>query len=403
MTVNRQKNHFVHTLNFFFKQHPLLVLSLTLFLLLGLILLSNYLRAPKTETTAVTDSYPLVQTYHLDTKNFTTLGKVNNEGVITVLAQQSGVVQKVNVSAGQTVYKGQQLVFLSSNYQGANAAALQAKLSQEKWLMEHANLWNNMDSSDISQTLSQRSTDRSIASTGDTLNIDNLRLSQQLSNLSAENQARAIQLGYDSAENSYKLAQINASLMRPASPVAGTVEKVYLQAGQLVSAGQSVATVRANSSQTKISVNVNANIIAYLDATQSAYLRYQDQLYPVTFESLPTVPTQGTNYSFNLLVADAELANLLPHNQYLEILLPLADHQFQLVPLSAVYQTQTNDYLYVVGQNDTGDNIAVQKDIDLEGIIGDFAIVKSGLSDNDQIILTNNLFANQKITLEKQN
>lgn len=54
--------------------------------------------------------------------------KVNQEGVVEVIAQTPGIVDEVYVFEGEQVKAGQTLAALSTNYQGGNAPGLQASL-----------------------------------------------------------------------------------------------------------------------------------------------------------------------------------------------------------------------------------------------------------------------------------
>jgi multidrug efflux pump subunit AcrA (membrane-fusion protein) len=55
--------------------------------------------------------------------------QIQKNGVVQIVAQGSGIVDKIFVSEGDTVKEGQTLVSLSTNYQGGSAPALQAQLA----------------------------------------------------------------------------------------------------------------------------------------------------------------------------------------------------------------------------------------------------------------------------------
>ncbi len=57
----------------------------------------------------------------------------HKSGVIKIVAQAPGIVSGINVYEGQEVVKGGQLLSLSSNYQGGNAAAVQAQIAKNSY------------------------------------------------------------------------------------------------------------------------------------------------------------------------------------------------------------------------------------------------------------------------------
>jgi multidrug efflux pump subunit AcrA (membrane-fusion protein) len=211
---------------------------------------------------------------------------------------------------------------------------------------------------------------------------------------------RAQQLSLDSAESNYFTAQIAASLMAPAAPLTGVVEKITVTPGQVVAAGQVIATIRAkNPSTVQLKLSVGESIISSLDPLGTNYLEYQNQLYPVTLLYLPTVPTSGNSYDL-IFTLDEAIAQTLPHGVYLPFKLALK-HQANnlLVPLNAIHQTQTGNYAYTLTYDDTLTPIAHQKTLTLGQVIGDFVTVLSGIEATESIILDNQLLDGQTVQL----
>ena len=60
-------------------------------------------------------------------------GQIEKTGVIKLLSQTSGVVQNINVTEGQRVVKGTNLMNLSTNYQGADAAGVQTAIAARQY------------------------------------------------------------------------------------------------------------------------------------------------------------------------------------------------------------------------------------------------------------------------------
>ena len=79
-------------------------------------------------------------------------GEVKKGGVIKIVAQAPGIVSAVNFVEGAYVWKGNTLINLASNYNGANAATVGRQLAG-------ATYKNTKDSYDIQKTLIQRQRD----------------------------------------------------------------------------------------------------------------------------------------------------------------------------------------------------------------------------------------------------
>ncbi len=385
------------------KKYPFVNFVGVLVLLFGLIYLSNSLRKKTVETQEIAPNIPVVKTYQPGKNQLLTSAKIINDGIIEIAAQSGGVVQKINVNEGQKVYKGQQLLSLSSNYQGANSQALQLDLTEKRWLSEHANFWDQHTGDNIRQDLSQVNTHHTITMSGSEYTTYNARQNQLISDLNFSMGDRNQQLSLDNAEMNLKLAQISASLMRPATPMAGVVEKIKVKNGQLINPGQVVAVVRSNQDKIKLELNISDKMLKYVDFDSQAYFEFQAQKYPASFAFLPSTPDQGSSYKLTLTPADAvEMVADLPHGTFVNLSLPLKNNaQSFLIPLNAVYQTQNSNYVFILAQNETGEMIAAQKNISLGPVIGDLVVVEGGLSTTDRLLLSLNLINNQRIQIQE--
>ena len=357
---------------------------------------------PLPEQTTFVELYQPGQSY------LTTQAKVTDEGVITVVAQSSGVVQRVNISEGQKVRRGQQLASLSSNYQGANASALQLELAEKNWLMTHANYWDQEKVDDINHELNQNTAwvtrwetnpSRSLGGNGDAYTSFSGLQNQELLNLSETMTQRGQQLSLDQAENNYFAAQIVASLMYPATPVAGSIEKVYVKVGDIIAAGSPVAIIKSDKADVKLELSVPEHVIRNLSLTAPAWFTINGTRQEVNLDFIPTTPTTGNSY-FLTMTLSPEVASLVANGTYIDINLPLDTVQDDrlLLPLNAIYQTQDHAYAYVVDVNEDNQPIAKQKEVTLGAVIGTLVTVESGVQAQDRIILNNNLLDGDRIT-----
>lgn len=133
---NTIKNSFkkrYSTLTAFIKRRPLGSFFIALGLLFFVIIVGHILNQPKMQKTPPPPP-KTVQLYSIgQAPKATFQAKIEKAGVIKIMAQTSGIVQSVSVTDGSQIKKGQQILSLSSNYQGGNALALQSQVAQAQY------------------------------------------------------------------------------------------------------------------------------------------------------------------------------------------------------------------------------------------------------------------------------
>lgn len=394
----------------FFKAHLLLTFYSTLALLLGLIFLSNYYRSKQMDGDNQTAT-PLIKAiiYQQQQPTISASAKVVHQGVIEIVAQQGGVVQKINAKEGQQIKKGVSIAQLSSNYQGGNLSALQLEIAKKNFLATHANHWDQAKIEQINQELNQNTAwvaytetnpNRSnFGGNGDAYTAFSGQQNSELIKLKHEITNRQAQLGLDNAELNYQLAAISASLMRPSSPLSGKVERILVNRGQLVAPGQTIAIIKANDNQVKLQLTTSENIIRYLDTSKMAIFTYNQISFAVSIDYLSYTPTRENTYQINFSVPD-EYVDSLPNNAYGKIQLPLKTIDKPLLPINAIYQSHQQSFVYTVETNEEGELIARQKAVTLGEVIGQLVKIETGITVSDRVILNHNLLDGQKITLD---
>jgi multidrug efflux pump subunit AcrA (membrane-fusion protein) len=387
------------------RRHPVISFCLSFTGVMALIIGGYFWRqVPAPE--AVAAEQPLAVTiFDPSALYLTTMAKVDNQGVVNVVVQNpsGGVVQRVNVKPGQKISRGQQLVSLSTNYQGGNVSALQLQLAEKNWLLTHANYWDQQQVDEIGSDLNRVNAHHGEELSASAYTTYELQQGLKASEIGADITDRLQQLNLDSAENQYFQAQIAASLMYPASPIAGTIEKVNLSLGQVVAAGQVVATVRADNQPVRLVVAVGEAIVARLNPLMPAKLIVDEATYLVELDYLPTTPGVAGDYELSFTLSK-ELGQLLTPNAYLPLQLPLLPPTGKqiLIPLNAVYQTQDQAYAYVLGRSQlTGEAIAEQKVLTLGTVVGEYVVVADGLASTDRVIIHAKLLDGQKIEVKE--
>ncbi len=113
------------------ERRPLLSFFSTLGVLLILIIFSNVIHAPKTESTGATSEPKRVEIYKIGTvPKMSAQAQIEKTGVITITALMPGVINEINVYEGENVDRGANLIWMTNNYQGGNIYSVQRQLAQ---------------------------------------------------------------------------------------------------------------------------------------------------------------------------------------------------------------------------------------------------------------------------------
>lgn len=116
------------------KRRPLTTFFGLLLLLFALIVISNLINKPKISQNQEEITVRNVQVYTIGTSpKITVQAQVEKSGVIKVVSLGAGVIQAINVSVGQEISQGTNLISMSTNYQGGNAFAVQRQLAQAQY------------------------------------------------------------------------------------------------------------------------------------------------------------------------------------------------------------------------------------------------------------------------------
>ncbi len=228
------------------------------------------------------------------------------------------------------------------------------------------------------------------------------KIPAELSNISKdialkqlEIQKKAVGLNLEVSRLSLVLAQINEALMFPASPVNGTVERIFVREGQVLSPGMPIAQITGASDSLIAVAFLNREIAQGVGRASASTLHLGN-------ESLESVPfyvskdaTDGSLYTAQYAIPQ-ELASQVTDRGYITIEIPVdfpnTGSVIPFVPIDSVFQTQDQAYLFIVKNGK-----AESKKVKLGQVIGRFVEVTSGLSESDQVILNRNVIAGDPV------
>ncbi len=304
--------------------------------------------------------------------------EVVKKNIVTIVAQTAGVVRSVDVSSGARVWAGSRLMRLGDTYVGASVANINAGLAMQ-----------------IAQTQSEitHKTERNIDILRKNLNktnSDGVSMSRRDLSMSKRN-AQIAQFNVDANR---ARGAVSANMMRPASPIGGTVERVLVRVGQVVSPGTPLAVVRGAKSNTELVINLTKSIAGKVDIAQPVAIEIGEQKH---FAQITHISTDGVGGVF---VATVKLNNVgliaqIADGDFLDTQITLiGGGDGHIIPLDAVRMSDGGAIVFV---NDNG--IAKAQTVNIGGVIGSLVTV-TGLSQFAQIILDRNVIAGQAVEVK---
>ncbi len=405
------------------------LLSLLGFLVI-LIIIGSILRAPQVDEEEELElSERPVSVFSIGmAPTVRTQAEIEKSGVIQVRAQSGGVVQQINASEGEELWEGQNIAWLSTNYQGGTVQTAQRQKAQENYefteetydqrkndledrrkevelsreqtedlrkineeteeniedsiqlnaeiltfLTEEIEyLEEQLERTDgysvdeqtlsslkqqksqlTSSTNSLLSQYRSLDYETDTDNppteLADLQERRALRNLEIEQ--KSLDLNNEIAKLDLRIAQINEALMYPATPVAGTVERVHVSVGDVVNPGDLIATVTGNENSATAVALVSGDIARQVSTIEPTIFSFSDSVLELYPHYVTTEPVNGDLHAILYAIPEAMQANL-SDGSVLEIELPVGSAQTNsivpFIPVDAVYQSQNQSFVYVV-------------------------------------------------------
>ncbi|NMC35465.1 hypothetical protein GYA49_00300 [Candidatus Beckwithbacteria bacterium] len=228
----------------------------------------------------------------------------------------------------------------------------------------------------------------------------------QLSNISKDVtlrqldlQEKALDLSKEVSRLSLAITQVAESLMYPAAPFSGRIEKVYVQPGQAVAAGTPIALISGD-------VQNNVALISLSDSLAKSVSQMEPSIFTIGNQQVSLYPsyiskeaTDGQLYTvfYNL---PNEYCSSVTDGQYLSVSIPIGypdtGSAIPYVPIDAVSQTQTETVLYVA----VGDKVEY-RNVKLGNVFGRFVEISKGLKDGDVIILDRTVVSGDTIKYER--
>lgn len=198
-----------------------------------------------------------------------------------------------------------------------------------------------------------------------------------------------------------RISQITESLMYPASPCAGTIERIYVDVGESVGPGMPIASISCDKNWTSAIVPVSMNVAKNVSRIEKSVVKIGDAVVTLTPRYITTEPTEGSLHAIIFDIPE-EYADKLADGMSLAVSVPVGAPQTSsivpYVPLDAVYQTETEAYIYVITE-EAGKKIAKSRTVILGPVYGSYVEVLEGLNDADQVIIDRNVLEGDVVNI----
>lgn len=380
--MQRLKEQFSRFVAFLGKR-PTTSFFILLALLFGVIALGHFFRTPKpaTEDTAPEAKASAVFDTAKDAAFVTLPAKVKKESVIHIVALAPGMVTNILTSPGRAIASGQTIMTLTGDYQ-SGSAELQKRLTAEQIRLSQELAEIDKDIFALEEKKTRH--DSSLTDTEQDIALEQLKQDRATRRSTLEQNALSLQL-----------SNLSDAVLKPKTFASGVVQSISVKRGDLVTAGQVLATISATKGATTLEAFLDPETARFFDPTKEAKLVIGD----ATLSLLPTYFSRSENENglFSVLFTlSPEMASKITNGEFLSMALPLKKDmpEATLVPLDAIFQDDREAWVLV-----ERDGKAVSKAVTLGNLYGSFAEIRSGLEPGDRILLNRSVIASDNVTV----
>lgn len=461
--LNKKRRVILRKTFIFIQKKPFTSFFSVLAVFFVLMVLGNLLFAPKPESKNAQEAPKQVKIYKLGSAPLVSYqGKIEKSGVVKIVAQMPGIVSAINVTEGQKIDRGTNILSLSTNYQGGNALSLSRQIAQTQYqnvkdtfdtqkdviAKQREQADKNKDNADLMRQITSQSAidtqalfdlnktivdslsqkiqsleainDPTVLQTKETLSqfqsamvqtsssykslqvqsSDNASVlasdSYQVALKQLDLQQKALETSLEVSRLSYNLALVNEANMYPSSPIAGTVDRVFVKVGDSISPGTTLASISGFNQHAQVLVSVTENIAKNISALEPSILYIGNEEIKMNPSYVSKDATNGVLYSV-IYDLDDSLTSKLTNETYVSVKIPIGvgdtTNIDPFIPLDSVVQTQEEAFVYIADNK----GIAKVKKITLGQIQGRFVEVLSGLPKEAQVILDRNVIEGDKV------
>lgn len=373
------------------KKRPISVFLVLLLILFGLIFAGNKLREPKSiDGENQEEMQKKVSVFKFnETPRISVQAKIDKENVVQLVAQKNGIVSGIYTKAGQKVYRGRTMAYISDTQFGENISVVALEVAKKQQEASDENIERQKKIfKKQKQIIDRTPSPTSVLDLQEEIDKKQISINKENANLAN-----------DLSELGVKQAQIAAQMSRVSAPQNGIVEKVYVNPGQFVSVGAPIMLFRADKGSTFAEVKVPFEIAELVSVQQKSYLQLgkkEIEAYPVYISS---EATDAYLYSILYCIPSEDVVGLAD-DSFVSVSLPLeievsGDDFFPLVPLDAIQLTQDKNFVFVLEEGQ-----AKVREVELGNVISSYVEVLSGLGKRDEVIINRNVFDGDRVFAE---
>ncbi len=215
-------------------------------------------------------------------------------------------------------------------------------------------------------------------------------------------QEKMLSLNREVSRIQVQIAQVNEAMFHPAAPFAGSVQRVFVKEGTAVSPGDELMILSQEEESDPITAvaYVSADVARKVSKLEQSTIHIDDK---VSFTSYPAYVTQdavqGTLYGVYFNIPDNYIA-AVTEKGYIRIDLPIgyvdSASLTPYVPIDAIYQTKSQNYIFVVQGNK-----ASSRKVELGPVYGNYVEVTRGLKNKDMVILNRTVIEGDAVIVNR--
>lgn len=208
-------------------------------------------------------------------------------------------------------------------------------------------------------------------------------------------QEKSLDLSMEMSRIQLRMAEIAESLNYPSSPVAGSVQRVFVRSGQLVNPGTPIATISGASSSYVARAFVPASYAQSISRTEPSTIHINKKTSELLPHFISQDAVEGSLYMITYKIPE-ELARGLADKSIVTVSIPVGSADTTsaqpFIPIDSVYQTADRAYVFVAE-----DGKAVSKEIETGTAFGSFVEVVAGLGTSDSVILDRTVIDGERV------
>jgi membrane fusion protein (multidrug efflux system) len=308
----------------------------------------------KKEVTEEVSKYTVTSPLRIDT-SFTNeyVSQIKSVRNIEIRAQERGYLQNIYVDEGQYVKAGQLLFKIMPKMYEAELQKAEAETKSAEIELQNA------------KTLVDK-------------------------NVISKNEQAMAEAKLDGAKAEMALAKLHLSFTEIRAPFDGTIDRLPFKLGSVVDEGGLLTTLSDN---TQMFAYYNVSEPEYLDYATNTKGRGDTKVSLLLANNIPlkykgdveTIESEFNNETGSIAFR-ARFPNpdkLLKNGETGKVQMTIPLRNALVIPQKATYEVQDKIYVFVVD----GNHVVRSKNIAIIGQMPDLYIVKSGISDNDKILL----------------